>query len=199
MYNKIVILSLLFLTTLSLESKSEQISPGIKKEINNQCNENKHIEQETRIINIQKNEICENSIEENEKSVLNDIEKQILDNQIEHNLNCQRKLRILMNPLIEDFIVKNFEKIEKFKNNEAELTESEKTIIDELVNEFCQKNIAVVSSFAIEVYEVSHEPKVRENFLYAFKKSFAISFKEEFINNLEMQRRILKVVKNKEK
>lgn len=137
------------------------------------------------------------SQKDEQKTVLSDNEKRILDTQIEHNLNCQRKLRVLINPLIEKFTIENFEKIEKFKDNEQEITAAETALINDLVTDFCQKNSDTIASYAVDVYEVSPEPQIRESFLYAFKKSFMISFKEEFINYLEVQRRVLRVKKGK--
>lgn len=204
MNKKKFLINVLLVSSISVAIQSEQnqtsntivVTDRVedKKNCFNGSCESNNSEQGTKINGNQENVSPQT---EEQKLILNEDEKRILDDQINASLACQKELRILMRPLIEEFLIKNFEKIEKFKDNEQEITASEHAMIDELVTEFCQKNSDVISSYAIEVYQISSDPITRESFIYSFKKSFEISFKEEFINNLEIQRKVLAIVNKK--
>lgn len=140
------------------------------------------------------------AIPANQPYVLTDAEKKTLDAQVENSLKMQQALLEFMNPLIKSFLVKmyneKYEKLHELSDNEFALLKDE---INKALDTFVKENEEAVAQKAAEIYGMA-DGMQRAYFLYSFKKSFAISTKNQVINNLELQRTVYKEVKqNKEK
>ena len=111
---------------------------------------------------------------EERRSLLTDDSRKMLDVQNEQALKCLRKLRMLIQPLIEEFMLENYHTVEQIKQNTSPtLTDDEVTLLDAQVTQFCEKNLEKIVAFALEAYEISPNTLDGEGFIYSFEKQNA--------------------------